>query len=93
MLLVFCWSRCNSRCAPRQWHVQGRICILRCVPFGCRQAQDARHLGRCGPEGQLRDRRRYSSGVCLAGVAGVCTSFVDSPGKLCIMVGFGAEEQ
>ena len=37
--------------------------------------QDARHLGRYGPEGQLCARRCFSSGLCLAGVAGVCTSY------------------
>ena len=47
---------------------------LRCVPFGCRQAQDACYLGQYGPERQLRARRRYSGGLCLAGVGGVYTS-------------------
>ena len=42
-------------CARR--HVHGWFCglyLLRCVPFFFRQAQDARHLGWFGPQGQLR---------------------------------------
>ena len=36
------------------WLVFLVFCISRCVPFFRRQAQDARHHGRYGPEGQLR---------------------------------------
>ena len=62
--------------APRAVFTDSGMCKARFAfaPFGCRQAQDACYLGRYGPEGQLRARRRYSSGLCLAGVGGVCTS-------------------
>ena len=36
-----------------QWHGHGWFCWFRAVPLGCRQAQDALHRGRYGPEGQL----------------------------------------
>ena len=35
------------------WLILLVLCSSRCVSFCCRQTQDARHLGRCGPEGQL----------------------------------------
>ena len=45
-------------CRPLQWHVQGWFCWLRCTsryfPLWRRQAQNALHLGRYGPEGLLR---------------------------------------
>ena len=53
-----CYSTTGSgRTRRRIWqlHIHGCFCrlryISRCVPFGCRQAQDARHLGQYGPEG------------------------------------------
>ena len=59
----------------RQWHVQGWFCwwrcTSRCVPFDCRQAQDARHHGRYGPEGQVcrwrveEQARRFNVEVSL----------------------------
>ena len=41
------------------------LCSSRCLPFGCRQAQDARRLGRYGPEGQFN-----CSGMFLGGLFG-----------------------
>ena len=39
----------------------GKVLSSRCVPFGCRPAQDARHHGRYQPEGLLRGEMPFSS--------------------------------
>ena len=54
-------SYCRSGlacCRQWQWYVHGwfhgyGLCSSRCVPYFSRQAQDAQHLGRYEPEGQL----------------------------------------
>ena len=51
----------------------GMMLSSRCVPFGCRPAQDARHHGRYKPEGPLRGEMPFfvvGSGTCKAGIAG-----------------------
>ena len=53
----------RARRRLRQWHARyaglpGDVPFSRCVPFGCRQACDARHLGRYEPEGQHHTRRQ-----------------------------------
>ena len=47
------------------------VMLLALYSFLLPSGQDAAHLGRYGPEGQLRRaRRRYGSGLCMAGIPG-----------------------
>ena len=45
---------CQHRQAPCLW--QSAWLGSRCLPFGCRHADDDLHLGRCGPEGSYAVR-------------------------------------
>ena len=101
----FCSSRYATCCVPFDCRLDGAAFVVdnggmilagfaggdvRCVPFCCFQAQEARPLGRYGPEGQLcsctdflgdddffhiRRAAWYVCGICIASVTEAFLTF------------------